>query len=258
MTVRVFHLAAGLLLSLALIAPAASLADDKSPMAAETAPRPLAVVELFTSQGCSSCPPADELLGKFVKRDDVIALTFNVDYWDYLGWKDTLADPAYGARQRDYAKARGDGQVYTPQAVVNGLMHVVGSQEAALERAIGVSMRKLNGERVPISVSVEGDALLVNVGAAPDGATVKPATVWLALIKRSEIVKIKRGENRGKTITYFNVVRNLTPVGRWTGEKMTVKLPKYHLKKNGTDDCAALLQQDTAGPIIAAAKLERW
>jgi len=231
---------------------------EARPAPAATETQPLTVVELFTSQGCSSCPPADKLLEKFVTREDVIALTFNVDYWDYLGWKDTLANPAYGSRQRDYARARGDGQVYTPQAVVNGMMHVVGSQEAALERAISVSMRKLDGKRVPISVSVEGDVLLVNVGAAPDGVTVKPATVWLALIKKTEVVKIKRGENRGKTISYFNVVRNLTPVGRWTGEKMTLRLPKYHLKKDGTDGCAALLQQDTAGPILAAAELQKW
>lgn len=253
MTLRVLHIAAALLLAPVLIAPARG--DDKAPAAAS---KPLAVVELFTSQGCSSCPPADKLLEKFAGRDDVIALTFNVDYWDYLGWKDTLANPAYGARQRDYAKARGDGQVYTPQAVVNGLLHVVGSQEASLERAIGLSKSKLEGQHVPIGVTVEGDALIINVGAAPSDAKVKPATIWLALIKKSEMVKIERGENRGKSITYFNVVRNLTPVGRWTGEKMTIRLPKYHLKKDGADGCAALLQQDTAGPILAAAALNRW
>ncbi len=220
--------------------------------------RPVAVVELFTSQGCSSCPPADKLLEKFKVRDDVVTLTFNVDYWDYLGWKDTLANPAYSARQRAYASARGDGQVYTPQAVINGTRHAVGSQEAAIERAIARSRDELEKLRVPLKMWTEGDTLVIETGAAPNGGRVKSATIWLALVKKSKTVAIGRGENGGRTITYHSVVRELTPVGRWTGQAVTIKLPKHHLMSGGSDGCTVFLQQDTAGAILAAAEMQDW
>lgn len=217
-----------------------------------------AVVELFTSQGCSSCPPADALLGKLTKRDDVIALTLPVDYWDYLGWKDTLASPAYSARQRAYAKARKDGQVYTPQMVVDGTFHVVGSQASSVKQTILKSLALTKNRQVQMNVWTEGDTVIITAGAAAPGMRVKSATVWLALVKGSETVEIERGENRGKTITYYNVVREMTPVGQWNGEKVTIKLPKQHLKNRGADGCTALLQQDAAGPVIAAAEMKKW
>lgn len=219
---------------------------------------PVTVVELFTSQGCSSCPPADALLEKYVRRGDVIALTFNVDYWDYLGWKDTLASPENGNRQRAYAKARGDGQVYTPQVVVDGIRHAVGSREEAIDKAIARTRTGRSGKRVPLELRTVGDTLVVRAGAAPEGAEVEPATIWLALVSKQVTVEIERGENRGREITYFSVVRELTPVGQWTGEAVTLKLPKKHLMKNGADGCAALLQRDEAGPILAAARLTGW
>lgn len=217
-----------------------------------------AVVELYTSQGCSSCPPADELLGKLAERDDVVALTFPVDYWDYLGWKDTLASPAYSARQRAYARARRDGQVYTPQVVIDGAHHAVGSQAHAVKQTILKSMAATKNSRVPMKVWAEGDSIIITAGDAAEGMRVKPATVWLALVKASETVKIERGENRGETITYYNVVRELTPVGQWNGKKVTIKLPKHHLKNRGADSCTVLLQLDTAGPVIAAAEMKKW
>lgn len=225
-----------------------ALADDKAK----------AVVELFTSQGCSSCPPADELLGKLAKRDDVIALTFPVDYWDYLGWKDTLASPAFSARQRAYARARRDGQVYTPQMVVDGAYHAVGSHSNAVKQTILKSLAATKNSRVPMKIWTEGDSIVITAGDAAPGMRVKPATVWLALVKEAETVKIERGENRGETITYYNVVRELTPVGQWNGKAVTIKLPKHHLMSRGSDSCTVLLQQDTAGPVIAAAQMERW
>lgn len=217
-----------------------------------------AVIELYTSQGCSSCPPADKLLGKLAKRKDVIALTFPVDYWDYLGWKDTLASPAFSARQRSYARARGDGQVYTPQMVIDGAIHKVGSHEKAIKLAISDSKLKLNKSPISLKMRTEGDTLIITAGAAPKGTKVKSATIWLALVKKSQSVKITRGENRGKTITYHRVVRDMTPVGQWKGEKLTIRLPKTHLQRVDTDGCTALLQQDTAGPILAAAELRNW
>ena len=217
----------------------------------------LSVVELFTSQGCSSCPPADALLGRLSVRKDLVALTFPVDYWDYLGWKDTLASPAYSARQRSYARARGDGQVYTPQIVIGGKAHVVGSHTSAVKKAILKSAKRDTGS-VSLTMHTEGDTIIITAGAAPKGARVKPATIWLALVKKSATVKIRRGENRGSTITYHRVVKTMTPVGQWTGEKVTIKLPKNHLQSTDADGCTVLLQQDQAGPIIAAAEMKNW
>ena len=251
----VFKRIAGSLLA-AILVTASLAAPDNGAIAASS--KPVAVVELFTSQGCSSCPPADKLLGKYAKRSDIVALTFPVDYWDYLGWKDTLASPAYSARQRSYAAARGDGQVYTPQAVINGLRHANGSHERAINRAISKTQKSWQGTRISLKMWTEGDVLIISAGAAPEGARVKPATIWLALTKKTETVTINRGENRGRTITYHSVVREMTPVGRWTGQEVMVKLPKHHLMSGGSDGCTVLLQQDTAGPILAAAELKDW
>ncbi len=221
-------------------------------------PQAKAMIELYTSQGCSSCPPADKLLGKLAERSDVIALTFPVDYWDYLGWKDTLASPAYSARQRAYAKARGDGQVYTPQVVIDGSSHEVGSHASAITRAISRSRKKLKNARVELTMHTEGDTLIITAGAAPEGERIKPATIWLALVKKSQAVKITRGENRGRTITYHRVVRHLTPIGHWKGEKVSIKLPKEHLQNSDTDGCTVLLQEDMAGPVLAAVEMINW
>lgn len=212
------------------------------------------VIELFTSQGCSSCPPADALLVELAKRDDMVALTLPVDYWDYLGWKDTLASPVHSARQRAYAKQRVDNQVYTPQAVIDGMTHVVGANRADIEQAMVQTRRKLAERRVPLDVSLDGDTFVIKVGAAPEGGKAEAAVVWLALLKSSVLVTIERGENAGRKITYANVVRDLMPVGKWNGEAMTIKLPAYKLVRDDADACAVLLQSDLAGPILAAAK----
>lgn len=220
--------------------------------------KPVTVLELFTSQGCSSCPPADKLVKKFRKRDDIVALTYNVDYWDYLGWKDTLASPKYTERQRNYARARGDGQVYTPQTVINGVRHAVGNREAEIERAIGRSHRDVKKLRVPLKMWTEDGTLVIEAGAAPAGVRYKPATIWMALVKKSETVSIKRGENSGEKITYYNVVRELTPVGQWNGKAVSIRLPQHHLMARGSDGCTVFIQQDTAGPILAAAEMTDW
>ena len=165
--------------------------------------QPKAVIELYTSQGCSSCPPADRLVGKLAKRSDVIALTFPVDYWDYLGWKDTLASPANSARQRAYARARGDGQVYTPQIVVDGKLHLVGSNASAVKKAIARSTQQ--NPVVSLTMRTEGDSIVITAGTAPKGTRVKPATIWLALVKKSAAVEITRGENRGSTLIYHQM-----------------------------------------------------
>lgn len=219
--------------------------------------RVAAVVELFTSQGCSSCPPADALLKTYVERPDVLALSFPVDYWDYLGWKDTLASARNSQRQRDYAETRGDGAVYTPQAVINGRTHAVGSRQKKIDKAI-MAMSKLVPLNVPIEIGKEGGAMLIKLGAAEAGKNPLPAaaTVWLAVVQKSATVNIKRGENRGKKLRYFNVVRELSPIGMWSGQSNVIRLTPDSVSMENSDACAVLIQQGTGGPIIGAAWLD--
>jgi hypothetical protein len=212
-----------------------------------------AVLELFTSQGCSSCPPADALMRSYVSRKDVIALSFPVDYWDYLGWKDTLANPKFSARQRHYAKQRGDGRVYTPQMMVNGRTHVVGSSASAIDEAISGTAADLAASRIPVRMRTEGKRLVIETGEAPAGATTREATIWLLMVHRETEVKIERGENRGRVVTYYNVVRDLSPVGMWTGKPATIELAREVVAEPGNELCVVLLQVGKAGPIVGAA-----
>ncbi len=215
-----------------------------------------AVVELFTSQGCSSCPPADELLAEYAARDDVIALSLPVDYWDYLGWKDTLASPEHTQRQRAYADARGDRQVYTPQVVINGVEHAVGSNAAAIDTAI---KETANGLSIPISMTPGTDSTTVTIGAS-DNPELKKGMIWLALYDDPIAVPIDRGENTGRTIVYTNVVRKIRPIAMWMGEEMTVELPMSELVHAGVKHCAVILQTELddglPGPILGAAAVD--
>jgi hypothetical protein len=233
-------------LALLILAPPA--------MAEPPAPANKAVLELFTSQGCSSCPPADALLAELGKNPDLVTLSYSVDYWNYLGWHDTLSSPAYSERQRDYARARGDGKVYTPQMVVNGFTHVNGSNEAAIEMAMRNAAERLGDVKVPINMHAEDDTLVIGIGAAPEKSDQRAATVWLAIAKKKETVAITRGENRGRTLSYHHPVRELTPVGMWKGEPMTLRLPLKDLKAMGGDCLVTLLQVENAGPILGAAE----
>ena len=176
---------------------------------------PRAVVELFTSQGCSSCPAADRLMGELTQDPSLIALSLAVDYWDYLGWRDTLARPEFTVRQKAYAKVLGDGMVYTPQAIVSGIANVNGSNADKVERAIDKTAKPFAASRVPIALSAADGKLTIDVASAPDGVASKEATVWVAAIAGSVKVPILRGENQGRTIVYSNVVRAMMPVGTW-------------------------------------------
>lgn len=215
------------------------------------------VLELFTSQGCSSCPPADALLAQLSKKPGLITLSFSVDYWNYLGWHDTLSSPENSERQRDYARARGDGRVYTPQVVVDGITHVNGANEAAIEMAVRNATKRLEDVRVPVSMHAEGSSLVIEIGTAPRGSDLRDATVWLAVAKEEETVKISRGENRGKTITYSHPVREFTPIGMWKGDKMTLRLPLKDLRGIGGDCFVAMVQVENMGPILGAAFYEQ-
>jgi len=214
---------------------------------------PRALLELFTSQGCSSCPPADRLVGQLANDPSLIALSVPIDYWDYLGWRDTLANPAHSARQRAYARARGDGQVYTPQIVVNGAADALGSDQAAIERAITQTDHKTEAMSLPVTLAVNNGALNVSV-AVSDKAPA--AEVWLCPIAKVVAVAIGRGENRGRTITYHNVVRNWVKLGALNASQASWNVPLAQIKAEGIDATAVMVQEgsrDRPGIILGAA-----
>jgi hypothetical protein len=201
------------------------------------------VVELFTSQGCSSCPPADQLLGELARDPSIVALSLPIDYWDYLGWKDTLARPRHTARQRGYAHMRGDREVYTPQVVVNGAVHVMGSDRNAIERAIEKTSRAGPTLSVPVKLALTGAELAVTVmsaaGESPRGE------VWLCALTKSAPVEIGRGENHGRVIAYHNVVRRWMKLGDWTGTARSFTVPATDFEADGVDAVAVIIQGGT-------------
>jgi hypothetical protein len=216
-----------------------------------------AVLELFTSQGSSSCPIANALLSKLGARPGILVLSYSMDYWDYLGWRDTLAKPANRERQRQYARMLGDGLVYTPQMVVDGLIDVNGRDEKAIETAIRAAAVKLAGVKVSVRMRAEGDTLVIDIGAAPERSDKRAAGVWLAIAKKVETVAITRGENAGRELSYHHPVREPTPISVWTGEAITLRLPLKDLKTRGGDYLMVLLQVEGAGPILGAAEFDQ-
>ncbi len=217
---------------------------------------PRAVVELFTSQGCSSCPPADRIIGELAKDPSVIALSMPIDYWDYLGWKDTLADTRFTARQQAYSRVRGDRDVYTPQAVINGSVHVLGSDLAAIEGAIG-DTRKADGVMsVPVTMTLAGKQITVSVAGMAEGAAPMHGEVWICSISKAVPISISRGENRGRELTYYNVVRNLLKIGDWNGAPGSWTVPIENVTREGVDGAVVYVQdgnRDKPGPMLGAA-----
>ena len=204
---------------------------------------PRAVIELFTSQGCSSCPPADKLLAQFAADPSLIPISLPIDYWDYLGWKDTLADPRNSARQRAYSHVRGDREVYTPQVVVNGTLHAVGSDRNAIEAAIVQSRKDAATLALPVSMNVADGRVLVRVSEGRLGQT--PAEVWICGLLKAATVAIGRGENTGKTITYHNVARRWVNLGSWTGKSETWSVPISDFSNDGLEEAAVMVQSGT-------------
>lgn len=232
------------------IAMAVTICSATFSSAAQAGPK--TVIELFTSQGCSSCPPADALLQKYAARDDIIALSLPVDYWDNLGWKDTLANPANTKRQRLYAETRGDGQVYTPQTIVNGGPHAVGSSEISINQAIEKTASALQRDHVDIRLRISADGLLIDVGPAQATSPLRPAKLVLALVQQKGEVAIGRGENSGRTVTYHNVVRFLRQIGNWSGAAEQVRVPISDLAGQDVQMAVVMLQDDGPGPIVGA------
>ena len=236
--------------SFAVLAAGATAASLLRPAWAAPGRRPV-VIELFTSQGCSSSPPADAILDELSRRPEVVALSYNVDYWDYLGWRDTLGSPECTQRQRDYAARRGDGHVYTPQAVIDGIDEMVGSDRDGLLAAVARNSGRGAGELIPVSLSKTDRELLVEVAAAPGENLRQEATIWVATVLPRVVVEIERGENAGRTGTYTNVVRKIVPAGVWHGDRTRLSLPRPAVMAEGTF-CVALLQADGTGPILGA------
>jgi hypothetical protein len=221
-------------------------------IANEAQAQPRAVIELFTSQGCSSCPPADRLFAELARDQSLIALSWHIDYWDYLGWKDTFSQPAFTGRQKAYGAVRGDGEVYTPQVVVNGVSQVVGSDRSEIDAA--VASRRGSELSVPITLEDRGSSVRVSIGSAP-AATPRTGTVYFLPVLRSREVAIGRGENANHAVTYTNVVRAITPLTTWTGEAKSVEVALDRMA--GADGYIVLLQSGTrSGPnvVLGAAK----
>jgi hypothetical protein len=217
---------------------------------------PRAVIELFTSQGCSSCPPADKIIGELAKDPSVIALSLPIDYWDYLGWKDTLADARFSARQKAYSQVRGDREVYTPQVVVNGSMHVIGSDREGIEEAIGITRNADGVMSVPVTMTVAGKQINVSVAASGKGPAAMHGEVWICAVSKAVSISIGRGENRGREITYHNVVRNLLKVGDWNGSSGSWSVPLENISREGVDAAAVFVQngnRDKPGAMLGAA-----
>jgi hypothetical protein len=208
------------------------------------------VVELFTSQGCSSCPPADRYLAELAKDPGLLVLSWPVDYWDYIGWKDTFASPAFTARQKAYASARRDDQVYTPQAVIDGVTHAVGNDRDRVQEALDA-----NGRTLSCVITLAHRDGKIGIDVAPKGGASGSATVWLLRVLRTANVAIGRGENKGRSVTYTNVVREAIPVGQWSGGAAHFDAARPTLGEG--EAFVVLLQSGTAGkpgPILAAAK----
>jgi hypothetical protein len=217
---------------------------------------PRAVVELFTSQGCSSCPPADKIIGELAKDPSIIALSMPIDYWDYLGWKDTLADARFSARQKAYSQMRGDRDVYTPQVVVNGSLHTIGSDRAGIESAINNTKKADGVMSVPVTMTQAGKQITVSVAASNKGPVAAHGEVWIGAVSKAVPISIGRGENRGREITYHNVVRNLLKVGDWNGNAGSWTVPLENISREGVDAAVVYVQdgsRDRPGPMLGAA-----
>lgn len=229
-------------LSLGAAAIAAPLLTTKAQAASDMP----VLVELFTSQGCSSCPAADKLAATLI---GAIVVSFNVDYWDYLGWRDTLAKPEYTQRQLDYAKSRGDNDVYTPQMIIDGTAHAVGSSQAAVTNAISAASK--TQAKLPMTLTANDMELIVDLGA---GEAVGEATLWLMAIAPSVLVKVERGENAGQKIAYHNVVRKLVPAGMWNGQAAKLTFPRKGIITGDIKMCLAVLQMGKVGQVLGMAQ----
>lgn len=230
------RLLAATLLSLVTLLPGWAVAGDK-----------VVVVELYTSQGCSSCPPADALMRELAERDDLIALSLHVDYWDYMGWADSLAQPRHGKRQRKYALAMGEKMVYTPQIIVDGHTALIGSNTAEVRAAIEAA--KVQDHVIDLDARREGDTLRLSARAA---AALGSVDVFVVQYIPEIPVTIERGENAGRTIIYANTVTDWRYFGTWNGQSdLSLMVPVA-----ADMPVAVVMQAEGYGPVLAAARFD--
>ena len=225
-----------------LFAPAGQAGETREPI----------MVELFTSQGCSSCPQADALLGELQARHDVVAVSFNIDYWDYIGWRDTLASHENTLRQQAYARVLSSHQVYTPEMVIDGDENVAGNQRDSALQLIEKCKHEDIAERVPVTLRLAGDDVDIAIG----GGQHRDATVWMAHTVASRSVEIGRGENRGRTVTYHNVVRSFAAVGKWSGDALSLRLPAKGQPGENSDGVVVWVQAGEMGQILGVAQIK--
>ena len=212
------------------------------------------MLELFTSQGCSVSPKADQLVASLASSGNVLVLTFPVDYWDYLGWKDTLGNAAHTSRQRAYALVRGDRKVFTPQVVVNGRASVVGSDAAAITRAVDATRHATDVPKVPITLREAEGQIDVELG---EYTSPVESEVWLFAIISSKTVTIDGGENANHKVTYTNVVRRMTRLGAWTGKAAHFMVPRQEAVPADADHYIAVVQEGSGsmpGEILGIAQ----
>jgi hypothetical protein len=237
----------------AIVGVATLILSATSGSAVATAAEARAVIELFTSQGCSSCPPADRILGELSRDPSLVPLSLSVDYWDYIGWKDTLALHDHTVRQHAYSRVRGDRAIYTPQVVVNGVGHVVGSDKAAVERAIARTRASSTPLSVPVTVTLDGDKLTITVAASE---TTQRSEIWLCPVISKVDVPIARGENNGRSLTYYNVVRGWKKIGDYSGKADTFSIPLAAVTDSAIDRVAVVVQEggvERPGAMLGAA-----
>jgi hypothetical protein len=237
------------LLTLPLAAGVAAIAGKSF---AQGESRPVTVIELFTSQGCSSCPPSDEYLGELAKRPDIVALSFHVDYWDYIGWKDPYAAPQFTERQRGYARTLKQRYVYTPEMVVHGRAHDTGINRGVIRDLIAEA-QKPNWPRVAVRIVDRGAAGVTAI--MPRFEAPQPCDVWLVTYDPEHKTKVLRGENRGRDLTNVNVVRSLTLLAKWDGQPAELSIGPDKL--GAARGVAILVQHPDLGPIMGAAALTR-
>jgi hypothetical protein len=234
-------LAALMLMAQDFVAAPGRAAESRAPV----------VVELFTSQGCSSCPPADAFLGELAQRKDVIALAYHVDYWDYIGWKDAFATRATTDRQRAYARVLKQRYVYTPEMVVEGIGHDTGRERAGIEKLLAEAQRRSAARATPELSRTSNGALTVKLAAFPlEG----PADVTLAIYDRRHSTPVASGENQGRMLDNFNIVRRLQVLSRWDGAAASWTIEDAGLQPGL--GAAVLVQRADHGPVIGCNKLE--
>jgi len=226
------------------------------PAHAQTSGQPVTVLELFTSQGCSSCPPADKLLWELSERSDVIVLSEHVDYWDYIGWKDTFASHFFTHRQKAYAGSRADGRIYTPQMVVNGSVNTIGSDKVAIDAVIADQKAKGATPALPVSLSRSGDTVSIDLPKPPAGSP--HAEVWVVGVNPMVSVSIARGENQGREAQYRNVARQFVRLGDWneSGTRFSVKRESLPADSRKAVVLVQIVKSGHPGAILGAGMIK--